>query len=213
MGNGSRGPVDFRRFEDGMRNSVANGLERSWVVCQPGVTVRMFEGVPGARPVIAAPARLRRRTDRPRGLACYRCIVGKGALPIVDTCWQIGTDGALITPLPGATPMTRYAGIDASGALLAEQCVAVWRIIGILAVPDHLHLLSGLPRTCSGQLVRYSLGKVARNDFVRPGDPSLRVDPGASMPRSMVASTADACCVAARSAHSAHHETRRAQRA
>jgi acetyl-CoA synthetase len=35
----------------------------------------------------------------------YHRVVGKGRLPIVDTWWQTETGGALITPLPGATPL------------------------------------------------------------------------------------------------------------
>ena len=35
----------------------------------------------------------------------YHRVVGKGQLPIVDTWWQTETGGALITPLPGATPL------------------------------------------------------------------------------------------------------------
>ncbi len=35
----------------------------------------------------------------------YHRVVGKSALPIVDTWWQTETGGALITPLPGATPL------------------------------------------------------------------------------------------------------------
>ncbi len=35
----------------------------------------------------------------------YHRVIGKGALPIVDTWWQTETGGALITPLPGATPL------------------------------------------------------------------------------------------------------------
>lgn len=34
----------------------------------------------------------------------YNDIVGKGALPIVDTWWQTETGGHMLTPLPGATP-------------------------------------------------------------------------------------------------------------
>ena len=33
----------------------------------------------------------------------YNDVVGKGALPIVDTWWQTETGGHLMTPLPGAT--------------------------------------------------------------------------------------------------------------
>ncbi|WP_310498545.1 acetate--CoA ligase [Sandarakinorhabdus sp.] len=35
----------------------------------------------------------------------YHRVVGKGALPIVDTWWQTETGGAMMTPLPGATPL------------------------------------------------------------------------------------------------------------
>ena len=35
----------------------------------------------------------------------YHRVIGKGRLPIVDTWWQTETGGALITPLPGATPL------------------------------------------------------------------------------------------------------------
>ena len=36
----------------------------------------------------------------------YYQVVGKGKCPIVDTWWQTETGGILITPLPGATPIT-----------------------------------------------------------------------------------------------------------
>jgi len=35
----------------------------------------------------------------------YYNVIGKGKRPIVDTWWQTETGGALISPLPGATPM------------------------------------------------------------------------------------------------------------
>jgi acetyl-CoA synthetase len=35
----------------------------------------------------------------------YYSVIGKGKRPIVDTWWQTETGGALISPLPGATPM------------------------------------------------------------------------------------------------------------
>jgi acetyl-CoA synthetase len=41
----------------------------------------------------------------PESWAWYHRVVGKGRLPIVDTWWQTETGGALITPLPGATPL------------------------------------------------------------------------------------------------------------
>jgi acetyl-CoA synthetase len=41
----------------------------------------------------------------PESWAWYHRVIGKGRLPIVDTWWQTETGGALITPLPGATPL------------------------------------------------------------------------------------------------------------
>ncbi|KPF79379.1 acetyl-CoA synthetase [alpha proteobacterium AAP81b] len=41
----------------------------------------------------------------PEAWLWYHRVVGRGALPIVDTWWQTETGGALITPLPGATPL------------------------------------------------------------------------------------------------------------
>jgi acetyl-CoA synthetase len=41
----------------------------------------------------------------PEAWAWYHRVVGKGQLPVVDTWWQTETGGALITPLPGATPL------------------------------------------------------------------------------------------------------------
>jgi acetyl-CoA synthetase len=41
----------------------------------------------------------------PEAWSWYHRVIGKGALPIVDTWWQTETGGALITPLPGAMAM------------------------------------------------------------------------------------------------------------
>jgi acetyl-CoA synthetase len=41
----------------------------------------------------------------PEAWLWYHRVVGKHKLPIVDTWWQTETGGALITPLPGATPL------------------------------------------------------------------------------------------------------------
>jgi acetyl-CoA synthetase len=40
----------------------------------------------------------------PEAWMWYYNVIGKGKCPIVDTWWQTETGGALITPLPGATP-------------------------------------------------------------------------------------------------------------
>ena len=40
----------------------------------------------------------------PEAWIWYHNVIGKGKCPIVDTWWQTGTGGILISPLPGATP-------------------------------------------------------------------------------------------------------------
>ncbi|MBU6164754.1 MAG: acetate--CoA ligase [Alphaproteobacteria bacterium] len=65
----------------------------------------------------------------PEAWMWYHRVVGKGRLPIVDTWWQTETGGALITPLPGATPLKpgsaswpffgiEPALVDADGAII-----------------------------------------------------------------------------------------------
>ena len=62
----------------------------------------------------------------------YHRVVGKEKLPIVDTWWQTETGGALITPLPGATPLKAGSAswpffgiepalVDADGTIIAWQ--------------------------------------------------------------------------------------------
>jgi acetyl-CoA synthetase len=41
----------------------------------------------------------------PEAWLWYHRVVGDGRCPIVDTWWQTETGGAMITPMPGATPM------------------------------------------------------------------------------------------------------------
>jgi acetyl-CoA synthetase len=41
----------------------------------------------------------------PEAWGWYHRVVGEGRCPIVDTWWQTETGGAMITPLPGATPL------------------------------------------------------------------------------------------------------------
>jgi acetyl-CoA synthetase len=65
----------------------------------------------------------------PEAWSWYHRVVGEGRCPIVDTWWQTETGGALITPLPGATPLkpgsatkpffgVRPALVDAEGKTL-----------------------------------------------------------------------------------------------
>ena len=73
--------------------------------------------------------------------------------------------------------VTLNAGIDISDALLAELRTTVRREIGGIAVPDHLHITSGLPKTRSGKIMRRILRKIAENDFASLGDTSTLADP------------------------------------
>lgn len=65
----------------------------------------------------------------PEAWLWYHRVVGKGALPIVDTWWQTETGGILVSPLPGATalkpgsatkplPGVNLQLVDAEGAVL-----------------------------------------------------------------------------------------------
>jgi acetyl-CoA synthetase len=65
----------------------------------------------------------------PEAWMWYYNVVGEGRCPIVDTWWQTETGGALITPLPGATPLkpgsatrpffgVQPALVDAEGKIL-----------------------------------------------------------------------------------------------
>jgi acetyl-CoA synthetase len=69
----------------------------------------------------------------PEAWLWYYRVVGGGRVPIVDTWWQTETGGALITPLPGATPLkpgsatrpffgVQPAIVDAEGKVLEGAC-------------------------------------------------------------------------------------------
>ncbi|MFA5940131.1 MAG: acetate--CoA ligase [Sinimarinibacterium sp.] len=69
----------------------------------------------------------------PEAWEWYYRVVGEQRCPIVDTWWQTETGGALITPLPGATPLkpgsatkpffgVQPAIVDANGKILEGAC-------------------------------------------------------------------------------------------
>ncbi len=69
----------------------------------------------------------------PEAWAWYHRVVGEGRCPIVDTWWQTETGGAMIAPLPGATPLKPGSAtlplpgvepqiVDADGTLLEGPC-------------------------------------------------------------------------------------------
>ena len=53
----------------------------------------------------------------------------------------------------------------------------VSRIIGPIAKPDKIQLVSGLPKTRSGKIMRRILRKIAENDLDNVGDVSTLLDP------------------------------------
>ncbi|KAB7647761.1 acetate--CoA ligase [Polymorphobacter fuscus] len=73
--------------------------------------------------------------------------------------------------------VTLNAGIPASDALLAALRATVRHEIGGIAVPDHIHITPGLPKTRSGKIMRRILRKIAENDFASLGDTSTLADP------------------------------------
>jgi len=55
--------------------------------------------------------------------------------------------------------------------------IGVNNIIGAIARPDHILIVSGLPKTRSGKIMRRILRKIASNDFANFGDTSTLLDP------------------------------------
>ena len=53
----------------------------------------------------------------------------------------------------------------------------VSRIIGPIAKPDKIQLVSGLPKTRSGKIMRRILRKIAENELDNIGDTSTLLDP------------------------------------
>jgi len=56
--------------------------------------------------------------------------------------------------------------------------IGVNNIIGSIARPDHILIVSGLPKTRSGKIMRRILRKIASDDFANFGDTSTLLDPG-----------------------------------
>ena len=64
-------------------------------------------------------------------------------------------------------------------AILIKEIIAeVNKIIGPIAKPDKIQIVSGLPKTRSGKIMRRILRKVAEGDVNNLGDISTLLDPG-----------------------------------
>ncbi len=64
-----------------------------------------------------------------------------------------------------------------SETLKKEIIAEVNKIIGPIAKPDKIQLVSGLPKTRSGKIMRRILRKVAEGDVTNLGDTSTLLDP------------------------------------
>lgn len=61
--------------------------------------------------------------------------------------------------------------------LRKEIIAEVTKIIGSIAKPDKIQIVSGLPKTRSGKIMRRILRKVAEGDISNLGDTSTLLDP------------------------------------
>jgi acetyl-CoA synthetase len=73
--------------------------------------------------------------------------------------------------------VTLVEGAEPSRELTKELELHVRREIGPIAVPDHIHYASGLPKTRSGKIMRRILRKIAEKDLDHLGDISTLADP------------------------------------
>lgn len=72
-----------------------------------------------------------------------------------------------------------YSGTHGDEEMTRKDITAtVSRIIGPIAKPDKIQLVSGLPKTRSGKIMRRILRKIAENELDNIGDTSTLLDPG-----------------------------------
>jgi acetyl-CoA synthetase len=72
-----------------------------------------------------------------------------------------------------------YSGTHGDEEMTRRDITAtVSRIIGPIAKPDKIQLVSGLPKTRSGKIMRRILRKIAENELDNIGDTSTLLDPG-----------------------------------
>lgn len=69
-------------------------------------------------------------------------------------------------------------GNDWNAQTIQEIMDCVSRIIGPIAKPDKIQVVSGLPKTRSGKIMRRILRKIADGDLSELGDTSTLIDPG-----------------------------------
>jgi acetyl-CoA synthetase len=71
-----------------------------------------------------------------------------------------------------------YSGLHGEEELIRKDITAtVTRIIGPIAKPDKIQLVSGLPKTRSGKIMRRILRKIAEGELDNLGDTTTLLDP------------------------------------
>ena len=73
--------------------------------------------------------------------------------------------------------LTCDAGIDNADELRTQVLSKVTEVIGPIAKPDKIQVVTGLPKTRSGKIMRRILRKVAEGDTSNLGDTSTLLDP------------------------------------
>ena len=103
---------------------------------------------------------------------------------IVD--WHPGTmslflpgvevDATIASGLEGASVESKHEVAD-EDAFIKEIRQTVTKFIGPIAKPDLIQVVSGLPKTRSGKIMRRILRKIASGDTSRLGDVSTLLNP------------------------------------
>ena len=71
-----------------------------------------------------------------------------------------------------------YSGTHGTPEMVKKDITAtVSRIIGPIAKPDKIQLVSGLPKTRSGKIMRRILRKIAEGELDKIGDTTTLLDP------------------------------------
>jgi acetyl-CoA synthetase len=70
-----------------------------------------------------------------------------------------------------------YEAVEDNAALIAEVREEISKQIGSIAKPDRVMVVSGLPKTRSGKIMRRILRKLAANETDQLGDISTLLNP------------------------------------
>jgi acetyl-CoA synthetase len=71
-----------------------------------------------------------------------------------------------------------FSGVMDDKHLITQDIIqTVTRLIGAIAKPDKIQIVSGLPKTRSGKIMRRILRKIAEGELNNLGDTSTLLDP------------------------------------